>query len=85
MVKRKASESIDEWLKEGESASVARQQTTEIATEPNPALPSPTVESVPPQVTEEAVAVAPADVEVTDDEAANWFWSLLEQSGYKRW
>ena len=48
MVKRKASESIDEWLKEGKFASAARQQTTETATEPNPALPSPTVESAPP-------------------------------------
>ena len=51
-------------------------RTTETATEPNPALPSPTVESAPPQVTEEAAAVAPADVEVTNDEAGNWFLEL---------
>ena len=85
MVKRKASESIDAWLQEGESASATIQQASETAPEAKPILPPPTVKDNLAQVTEESAAVAPADVEVTDDEAANWFWGLLEQAGFELW
>ena len=71
MVKRKASESIDEWLKEGEIASAAKTQASDIAPEPKLVLSPPIVEANSVQVIEGSAAVAPADVEVTDDEATN--------------
>ena len=34
-------------------------------------------------VAENKVAESPADVAVTSEEGANWFWNLLEQVGYE--
>ena len=85
MVKRKATKSLDEWLKEGESASAAKRPDTEIATELGNTFPLPTADSVPPQMAKETSAVVPAEMEVANDEAASWFWNLLEQSGYELW
>ena len=85
MVKRKAANSLDEWLSEGDLASAAKQPNTEITTEPCTTPPPPTAEIVQPQVASEPSLVVTAKVDITEDEAANWFWSLLEQSGYERW
>ena len=85
MVKRKASESIDEWLREGETVSAARTPTSYTAQEPKLVFFPPTAEVNPVQVVEESAAVAPADVEVIADEETNWFWGLLEQAGIEIW
>ena len=85
MVKRKAVDSLDEWLKKGELASAARRLDTEIVAEIDNQIPSSTAEGVPPQMTKGIPTVAPAEVEVSSDEAANWFWSILEQAGYELW
>ena len=85
MVKRKASENIEEWLREGETISAARTPTSYIAPGPQLATVSPTAEVSPVQVVEESPAVAPADMEVNANEAANWFWELLAQDGFEIW
>ena len=85
MVKRKASVSIEEWLKEGETASATRTLTSDIAPEPKLITVPPTAEANPVQVVEGSAAVGPADVEVAVDEAASWFWGLLEQAGFELW
>lgn len=83
MVKRKATESLDEWLKEGELAAAARRENTETVTETDNPVPNSTAESVPPHTANETPTVAPAEVEVSSDEASSWFWTILEQSGYE--
>ena len=85
MVKRKATENLDEWLKKGQLASAAMRLDTEFFAEVDNPIPSSTAESVPPQTSKETPTVAPAEVEVSIDEAANWFWNILEQSGYELW
>ena len=85
MVKRKATKSLDEWLSEGELASAAKQPGLAVATEPCTTFPPPTAEIAQPQAASEPLAVVTADVVITEDEAASWFWALLEQSGYEHW
>lgn len=85
MVKRKASDNIEEWLKEGETASAAITPTSDIAQEPKLIPFPPTAKASPIQVVEGSAAVGPADVEVAADEATNWFWGLLEQDGFELW
>ena len=29
--------------------------------------------------------MVPVDVEVSQEDAAEWFWTILAQSGYERW
>ena len=85
MVKRKASENIEEWLREGDTISATETPTSHIAPGPQLETVSPTAEVSPVQVVEERPAVAPADVEVNATEAANWFWELLAQVGFEIW
>ena len=85
MVKRKATKSLDEWLSEGKFASAAKQPGSEIAIEPCTTFPSPTAEIAQPQVASEPPAVGIAEGDITENEAASWFWSLLEQAGYECW
>ena len=85
MVKRKATESLDEWLHEGELAAAARRLNIEVAPEVGNTTVTPTAESVQPQVAKETPTAGPAEAEVTNDEASNWFWAILEQSGYELW
>ena len=80
MVKRKATESVDEWLKEGEAVAAAKPTTPQKAPE---TVDLPTVEIGQTSVAENEVAESPADVAVTSEEAADWFWNLLEQAGYE--
>ena len=85
MVKRKATTSLDEWLRESELASAARRAHTEVATGAVNLTPTPNAVGIPPKMTTETPTVETAEVEVTCDEAANWFWDHLEQSGYELW
>ena len=83
MVKRKASDSVDDWLREGKLAAAARHISIEAIPEAVTPLPLPTVEPQYVQVAEGDVAAAVAEVEVTNAEAANWFWGLFVQAGYE--
>ena len=83
MVKRKASDSVDDWLKEGELVAATRQINIKAIPEAVTPLPLPTVEPHTVQMAEGDVAAAVAKEEVTDTEAANWFWGLLVQAGYE--
>lgn len=85
MVKRKATTSLDAWLRESELASAARRVQPEIATEEASTTSTPTAAESTPQMTLETPTVEAAEVEVTRDDAARWFWDLLEQSGYELW
>lgn len=85
MVKRKAVDSLDEWLKKGELASAARRLDAESIAETESQIPSSTAEGITPQTAKGIPTVEPAELEVSSDEAANWFWSLLEQAGYELW
>ena len=71
MVKRKADKSLDEWLKEGEVVSAATQTDTKTSREQSATPSAPTAERVQPKVTTEPLAVAPADVAATEDDAAS--------------
>ena len=85
MVKRKATESLDEWLHKGELAAAARRVSSEIAPEWDNTTVIPTAEKVQPQVATENPTVGPTDAGVTDDGASDWFWAILGQSGYELW
>ena len=70
MVKRKANQSLDEWLIEGELAAAARRSEQPIGTQPDITHSPPTAELVElPEVVNPLVTV-PLGVEVTHDEAA---------------
>ena len=83
MVKRKAPDIVDDWLREGELAAAAMQVNIEAIPKAVTPLPLPTVEPNTVQVAGGDVAVASTEVAVTTEEAANWFWGLLVQAGYE--
>ena len=121
MPKRKADQSVDEWLKEGNVAleasrivassncnqeriqpsSTAEGQPTGKAVNSSPEASS--TLAPPTYVTSPRSEVAAADVTPTqsevateavcpagqgaanEEDAAEWFWTLLAQSGYERW
>lgn len=85
MVKRKATHDLDEWLREGELASTARRSETQLGTQSTSVLPSSTTDDTVPPKVEEFSGVVPTEVEVTQEEAASWFWSLLGQVGFELW
>ena len=85
MVKRKANKSLDEWLSEGELVSAVKQLDSKITIESCTVSPSPVAEIAQPQVASEPLAVATTEVDITENEAASWFWSLLRQTGYECW
>ena len=85
MVKRKATNSPDEWLIEGELASATTQPGSEIAIEPCTTVPSPAAEIIQPQVASDPSVVVPAERAITETKVARWFWSVLAQAGYKCW
>ena len=85
MVKRKENQNLDEWLIEGELAAATRRSKQPIGTQPNITYSPSTAESVEvPELVNPLVTV-PLGVEVTHDEAARWFWSLLGQAGFEIW
>ena len=85
MVKRKAVDSLDEWLKKGTLAAAPRRLDTKIVAGIDNQIPSSTAEGVPPQTAKGFPTIAPAEVEVSSDKVANRFWSILEQAGYELW
>ena len=85
MVKRKADQSLDEWLLEGELAAAERRANAHVDNQPdNPFMPAATESAVPSNV-EEPSAVAPVAEGVSQEDAGLWFWSLLGQAGFEIW
>ena len=73
MVKRKANQSLDEWLIEGELAATTRRSARPIGTQTNTTHSPSTAESVEvPELVTPLVTV-PLGVEVMHDEASHWF------------
>ena len=83
MVKKKAPDSVDDWLREGELTASSRQPNLETTPESTAALPLPIAEDTHLQVAEDNVAMASAEVGVTLEEAAIWFWDLLVPAGFE--
>ena len=85
MVKRNAKVDLKEWLRmvlaisRMEAASQSP-VVNEDAAEPNPAT---TASSVNKGTSVEVTP--PADVATDQEDTSDWFWLLLEQSGYSRW
>ena len=85
MVKRKANQSLDEWLIEGELAATTRRSEQPIGTQPNTTHSPSTAESVEVPELVNPLVTLPLGVEVTHDEATRWLWSLLVQVGFEVW
>ena len=97
MVKRKADISLDEWLAQSVGATGSIPNHTAAAPTEQTVNQVPTVVEISPgagtthvAITEPVVESAPVaedrcDVAGRESEAAEWFWLLLEQSGYERW
>ena len=121
MPKRKAEQSVDEWLKEGVAASKATQTVGATDCNQEGSQLTATVEGqlasraedsssrtgsilatshyeIPLKSEVAAADVTPGRAEVaretvrptvqgtaSEEEAAEWFWTLLAQSGYERW
>ena len=121
MPKRKAEQSVDEWLNEGVAASKATQTVAATNCNQGVSQPTTTVEGqlasksedsssrtgstsatshheIPLKSEVVAADVTPGRSEVaretvrptvqgtaSEEEAAEWFWTLLAQSGYERW
>ena len=66
-------------------ATEAGQFTPSLATGVDQSTPLSTVEVAHTEVPAVTVATPLTDVDTTESEAANWFWTLLEPSGYERW
>ena len=85
MVKRKAEVSIDEWLGEGHTQSDNHRETPAAAENRLEPTATPVAPVVVNPVPVGPVVPVPADEVATVDEAAVWFWELLESCGYRRW
>ena len=85
MVKRKADISLDEWLERRATTPETNHTTAVAATEGPVSANGPPAEEVPQTVTAEPVATAGVDPIDQEDGVVEWFWALLELSGYERW
>ena len=85
MVKRKADISLDEWLERGTAIPGASHTNVAAATESPVKANCPTAEAVPHTVTVEPVTTTCSGSTDQGEGAAEWFWALLELSGYERW
>ena len=85
MVKRKATQNLDEWLRAGELASAAKRSEAQAQVQVAGDLPSSSIKVADPSKAKIFSAVGPAEVEVTREDAASWFWSLLSQAGFELW
>ena len=86
MTKRKAPNILDDWLTERRVVLEFPTSVAEIPFGLISAAPQPTVEASQLQLTSEPVSsTPPAEVDITEEVAAEWFWSLLDQCGFERW
>ena len=85
MVERKAEISLDEWLERVPVHSEASETSTTAAESKGVPNPSSTPDTSPSEVKDEVVVGNPADVAPAEGDSSEWFWLLLEQTGYERW
>lgn len=69
--KRKATQNLDEWLRAGELASTARRSESQAQVQVVGDLPSSSIKVADPSPAEILLAVGPAEVEVTREDAAS--------------
>ena len=85
MVKRKANASLDDWLR-SRVAAPEPQLVVEVAAEEGiAAVEDSTTPEVQSATTVEPVTENNADVATSEQDASEWFWSLLESLGYELW
>lgn len=85
MTKRKASESLDEWLNGGRSELEIPSPVTELSADPVLDTSPATAEASSVPVTSEVVIESSTRVDTTEEQAVEWFWQLLEQAGFVLW
>lgn len=83
MVKQKAEINLDEWLEMGVLSAETNRVNVAAATAEKVSTSMPTVVGVPLKEKANLLPNTPADV--AESESSEWFWVLLEQSGYERW
>ena len=82
MVKRKADINLEKWLAKGTVAPEASSNAASVPKAEPAQADSPTAEVVAKRV---ALPTPVADVANQGEGDSDWFWSILEQSGYERW
>lgn len=85
MVKRKVDMSLDEWLERGVVSSHTSHVHTKATMESRTLDQPSTVSEAQTEVKAQLATGGPADVAESEGDNSNWFWLLLEQSGYERW
>ena len=85
MVKRKAAVSLDDWLVERRVISEDLQLDAGNASGPCTDPAPPAAEVVLMQEDSEFTTASPTEVAATEEEAADWFWALLEKTGFELW
>ena len=85
MTKRKASESLDEWLNDRRSVLETQGPVTELVVDPGLATFPSTAEASSLQLACEEGIESSMGVDITEEKAAEWFWQLLEQAGFELW
>lgn len=85
MVKRKVDMSLDEWLERGVVSSHTSHVHTKATMESRTLDQPSTVSEAQTEVKAQLATGGPTDVAEPEGDNSNWFWLLLEQSGYERW
>ncbi len=85
MVKRKAEIDLDEWLRL--VPTLSRMETANPNTLENGVVldPTPIVETNPLVMEAKLTPTLPVDGTAPQEDNIEWFWLLLEQSGFERW
>ena len=76
---------MDEWLKRGVNAADSNPAAEAANEGATVVADGPTVAEVQSELKVEHVTEVHADVAVTEQDASEWFWSLLEHLGYELW
>ena len=85
MTKRKAELDLDEWLRL--APALSRMETARTTTLADEVVlePTPIAEVSPSTVETNMTPTLPVDGTTPQEDNNEWFWLLLEQSGFKRW
>ena len=85
MVKRKADQSLDDWLREGEEIARLNRAAIVVTSEPHSQEVDPVTDKVSPGEVNGAEVVTAVEGGSAEGEASNWFWELLANAGYEIW
>ena len=85
MVKRKADQSLDDWLREGEEVARLNRAAIVVTSEPPSQVACPVTDKVLPGEVNGAEVVTSVEEGSAEGEASNWFWELLANAGYETW